>query len=583
MPILTDNVEVAPEIKSPAKSISQDPRPQAPQKQEKVTYQTLPFTDSLQFLLFHDDDLRTGRSGFSLHRWQAEVNQDICYGRTRVINIEDGTSEITAEKQPDSVNPYKFALCAANGSGKDAFVIAPLALFFICCNIKAKVIITSSSGNQLSTQTEHYIDTLARKVNAKCLELYGQEIIQIRKRHYTCTLSGSVIHMFATDEKEKAEGHHPIEPGAKMLIIVNEAKSVAPDIFEALRRCTGYSHWVDVSSPGEPLGDFHEHFENWPNKRRVSFLDCPHHAPSEIEEDRIKYGEHSPFFRSKWLGLFTFIGGQYVISHEKLEALRRNCKLGLVKSILQERPVRIGLDIALSSNGDESVISFWKGNKQIAQREWRIQNATLLAIAIEQEMLAQKIPKDHAFIFADDGGVGRAVIDILNNKGWRINRVLNQSAAKNKKNYKNRGAQLWYKFSRLVEEGVLIFKNPNDDKLFKQLAGRKYKMTEGGLDKLTLQSKKEQMSEGFPSPDRADAAVLAFTDADLSEFLEEKVRVDSKSDSTEVKQTQAELLAELRYNMRHAKHKLFGPNEVKRHSSYSINAIMKGRKHDRVY
>ena len=484
------------------------------------TSSALDISDSLKFLLMFNDDLRLGKivdgKPLSLHPWQVECNKDISYGRTR-----DKDGNIIKEAKPTSLHPYKFALCAANGSGKDAFVIAPIALWFICTKMQSKVIITSASGGQLTTQTEKYIKNLAIAVNQWSLNNIGQEIIKITKRNYLCTLTGGMIYLFATDEEEKAEGHHPTEPGAEMMIIVNEAKSVPPDIFEALRRCTGFNYWIDVSSPGEPIGPFHNHFQNWPNKRRVSYFDCPHQSPEEFEADREEYGENSAYFRSKWLALFTFIGGRYVVSHEKLQALLEANRRKEVAAIHQTAEIRVGLDIALSTAGDETVLCFWRGNVQLSQKQFRIQDSTLLALALEAELL-KFVNKQHKYIYADDGGVGRSVIDILNRRGWRINRVLNNSASKNKKAFKNRGAQSWYKFGRLIEEQMLIFCNLKDDKLFKQIAARKYKETDAGIDKMTLQSKKDAASEGYPSPDRADANVLAFTDIDVADFLIQK-------------------------------------------------------------
>lgn len=496
------------------------------------------FNDALRLGVEVDGEI------LSLHQWQVDTNKDISYGRTR----QNG--EVVSVQKPTQRHPYKFALCAANGSGKDAFVIAPLALWFICTKIQAKVIITSASGAQLSTQTEHYISDMAKAVNKWSVTNLGQEIIKITKRHYYCILSGSVIHMFATDEGEKAEGHHPTAPGAEMMIIVNEAKSVKREIFDALRRCTGYNYWVNVSSPGEPMGEFYKSFQNWPNKRRVSYFDCPHQSEEEFEEDRRDLGENSALFRSKWLALFTFVGGRYVIPQDKLERLREANRNGAVPTIRQDLAIRVGLDIALSTNGDETVICFWRGNKQLDQKTFRIQDSTLLVLALELE-LQKWVTKDHKYIFADDGGVGRSVIDILNRKGYRINRVLNNARANNKRLYKNKGAQSWYKFLRLVEEQCLIFKDLNDERLFSQLASRKYKETDAGIDKMTLQSKKEAIAEGNPSPDRADANVLAFTDCDLGDFLDEGARAQVAMAETVVKKTPEELFQEIRQQLKH--------------------------------
>ena len=153
---------------------------------------------------FFDENINSGK--VILHPWQVEEPARICGAR------------------PNSKHPYKYCLCAANGSGKDAFVIAPLALWFICTKKRSQVIITSASGVQLSNQTEAYIAILAEKINAYTMQLIGAPILKVRKRQITCLLSGSRIVLFATDEEGKAEGYHPLEPDAEMLIIVNEEK-----------------------------------------------------------------------------------------------------------------------------------------------------------------------------------------------------------------------------------------------------------------------------------------------------------------------------------------------------------------------
>lgn len=507
------------------------------------------FETCIELLAFFDPQINNG--SVILHPWQIEEPEKICRAK------------------PNSLHPYKYALCAANGSGKDAFVIAPFALWFILCKRRSRVIITSSSGVQLTNQTEAYISGLAEKVNNWAIQNLGSPILKVNKRHIVCNLSGSEIILFATDEEGKAEGYHPLEPNAEMCIIVNEAKSVAPEIFRALKRCTGFNYWINVSTPGEPLGDFYNSYNNWPNKRRITFFDCPHQSREEFDSDLKELGEFSPHFRSKWLALFTFVGGKYVLSHERLEKLRIKIKKNLVRSFGNE--TRIGLDIALSTNGDETCISIFDGNKQRKQITCRIKDATLLADFIEKSLLDAKIGKTHEFIYGDDGGVGRAVLDILRRRGWTINRVLNQSAPKNKKQFRNRGAEIWSKFNRLVEEGVIILLD--DEKLYSQLASRKYKDSTAGIDKLCLQSKQEMLSEGLPSPDRADAAVLAFSNIKVAEFLDSFIEEESKKiDNDSKTMTQEEIEETLVWNGQSLK-------RIRREGKAynSLNVIMKRR------
>lgn len=461
-------------------------------------YQKLEFDTALEFICWFDPYINDGST--KLYKWQAEELMKV------------SSAEASSQK------PFRYALCAANGSGKDAYFIAPLVVWFICCNIKARVVITSASGVQLSNQTENYISQIANHVNAWSQEKFGADIIKVNKRHIYCHLTGSRVELFATDEEGKAEGYHPEPvPGAKLMLIANEAKSIDPGIFRAFSRCTGFTHYLMVSSPGEPRGDFFRAFTAWaPNRRTVNYFDCPHLSADMFEADRKELGEHSPLFRSKWLALFTNIGGRFVVSQEHLDNLKLACEFDKIKKFGSE--LRVGIDIALSLAGDESVISVFRGNQQIKQLTCRIQDATLLADFISAGLVTLKIPKNHEHIYADDCGVGRAVIDILRRKGWSIRRVMNNSPAKNKDQFRNRGAELWYKFSRLVEEKAVILLP--DEILFEQIASRKYKETASGIDKLQLQGKPEMIAEGIKSPDRADAAVLALTGINLEEWLQ---------------------------------------------------------------
>jgi phage terminase large subunit len=518
------------------------------------------FDNPVEFLAFFDDSVKMGKEngGIDLYPWQVEIG------------------ELFGTVNPTGLNPFKFCLCAANGSGKDKYITAPFAVWFICCKVNASVIITSSSGKQLTNQTEKYISLLVDKVNKFAIEtMGGKPIIKIRQRRITCLISGSEIFLFATDEPGQAEGYHPFEPNAEMAIVVNEAKSVPPDIFAALRRCTGYNYWLNISTPGEPLGDFYKSWKNWPNKKRVTFFDCPdHQSKTEFEEERKVVGEADPNFRSKWLALFTYVGGKNVINQAALERLQDKIELKEVKEIFPNKRL-IGLDIALSDYGDETILSDFKGNVQKHLIHLRIKDATKLANKIDYELTyTLKVKKDQA-INADDGGVGRAVIDILRMMGWtNINRILNQSAAKNKKQFRNRGAEIWFKFAKLIEHGLVILLN--DPRQYEQILSRKYKSSIAGIDKMTLQSKTEMIAEGLPSPDRADASVLAFATENINAWIDAMENAGAIKVSQEVNTINEETnLRQVLKDMENANRTNYrGPRNGGKRLHGSLNALL---------
>jgi len=456
----------------------------------KGEYQVLEFPDPALFLAFYDKSIANGT--VTLHKWQTEFH------------------ESAAGAKSTSQHPYRFCLLTCNGSGKDAFIIAGWAAWFCASKIKSRCIITSASGVQLTGQTENYIASLCRKVN----DFHGCEIFRIRQRYIKCMLSGSEIRLFATDEAGKAEGYHPLEPNAEMTIIVNEAKSVVPEIHGALRRCTGYNYWFEISSAGEPAGDFYKAYTNWKNTRRVTSYDCPHISKDEIEQAKIDLGENSALFRSIYLALFTSLSGETVIPQKLIDDL-----LALFKNNPQEHTAlpedRVGIDLA--AGGDENTILFCNGNKCKKEIAFREVDTEVTALRIDKELKTYGIAKIHKYIYADDGGVGRAIIDKLVHMGWNINRVLNQSPAVSKKLYGNKGAENWYRFSRILEER--FFDVTTISPLCReQLYTRHYKKTNTS-GRLFLESKKEAKAEGRPSPDRADGLILAYTGLTLDDFL----------------------------------------------------------------
>jgi len=442
---------------------------------------------------------REGRE--NLYQWQKDQSQELA----------------DSFQTCDKLHPYKLALCAANGSGKDFLVISPFVVWAALTQIRCLTIITSASGAQLSAQTENYIRALCAGFNEYAVQIgfvqEGQKVFHIRQRFIRCNLTGAEIRLFATDEAGKAEGYHPLEPDSKMIIIVNEAKNVAEEIFEALTRCTGFSHWLNVSTPGEPKGSFYDSFCNWPNTRHVTTYDCPSHlAESSREDDRRKYGEHSALYRSKHLALFTTLGGSCIISLDAVNAL-----LLEPPTLSSSLPERIGIDLA--AGGDETVICRVKGARVLEEYCFRETDTTITADKLEAKLLEWKIDKKHEFITADDGGVGHAIIDMLVRRKWNIRRVLNQSAATNKKDFGNRGAELWELAKRVIEEKLMDISKLSP-KTITQLTTRQYKKKDASsITRITLESKKEAKAHGRPSPDRGDAYVLTFNGFSLDDFI----------------------------------------------------------------
>lgn len=427
--------------------------------------------DPVFMLSLYNENIRSGK--IKLHDWQVTLLRKFA-------------------KEREEKEVIRIALCANNGSGKSQFGIAPCAAWMCMRYPTARAVITSASGGQLDRQTGAAVKHIAEQVN----KVHGKEMWRINYRFFTYLPTGSTLEMYATDDAGKAEGYHPHIPEGEFAIFVDEAKSVAEPIFEALMRCNGLTRRLDVSSPGRMTGHFYNIVSSgrW-YTMRVKAANCPHLNKDEIREAKEVYGENSALFRSMYLAEFTSTDEQVVIMFEtinrQLQAPPKSIKFGKTYA---------GLDLA--AGGDENVLSVWQGNTQIGLECFRFTDTTRTRDHCIE--LFKKYSLEGPNIVGDDGGLGRPILDAIREKGYNCRRVLNQSKPINTIAYSNRGAELYFNFSNHLSHLVLL----GDATQKNQLASRYYRQSSTG--KMLLESKREARLKGHGSPDRGDATVLAF-------------------------------------------------------------------------
>jgi len=454
------------------------------------------FRSPVELLWFLDDDVSSGR--VKLHDWQIQFMEDFAISG-----------------QTDN-EPFQALVRACNGSGKDKYIIASCSVWLCMRYIKSRCVVTSSSGVQLDNQTDTYINQLCASVNQKI----GAKIWKLNYRYYECLATGSPLLLFATDEPGKAEGYHPLAFGAKMALFESEAKTVPDDIYNAMSRCTGFTHRCLVSSPGITAGHFYElsgisiprnqikdtagnTTENYV-EYKVTAYECSHISKSAIERDKSQWGESSFQFRSQYLAEFGTSDELVVIPNIHVIKSKNVPSVGHLKEPLN----RGGLD--LSAGGDETCLAIRNGNKLLKIIPFKFDNTEETIQFLIRAFEENDLKSPQAYIYADAGGLGKPIIDQLRNRGWsNLRYVLNQSKAWDDRVYKNRGAEMWFNFGKLLETGE-IWNAAGDHKLNSQLASRYYKITPE--NKHQLESKLQARSKGHGSPDRADSVVLCFSD-----------------------------------------------------------------------
>lgn len=572
----------------PSKASSK-PVQQQESKNETISassYCPLSFKDAAEFLYFFDPALRDGRK--KLYAWQIET-----------LRFLSQKGRFTTE------NPLDFTLLAANGSGKDAYIIAGFVCFVLCCWVRYKIVITSSSDQQLDSQTRNYIKYFSDQIN-DYLRQSGvlHKAIDAKKETFKSTvhqkgngksiaLTGTEVYTFVTNMGGRAEGHHPFPdatPGEGVIIIVNEAKTVPQEIYDHFAKCT-YNYFIQISSAGPNRGHLYNtwikgveypapYIQGKPFGRRITAYDCPHISKTKLENELAEYGPNDPWFKNTRLSLFTSLGESVVITEELLDkclAQSGRMQLGLGR--------RAGLDLSGRGN-DFNTFYVVEENELIAFERWRAADTELTVDILTGDSTTLGMFSKYGFskddaplrISGDDNGIGQGIIDGLAKKGWNIRRVLNQSSAINNGRFLNRGAEMWFTFARIIEAGFFYCKpEMMHPKLRSQLCNRHY--SQEGAGKLKLWQKKEEkagakgkvkgnyVDDESDSPDDADALILAFSTVSVFDYLNGPVVKDKKR--YPLLPTTKDIIE----NNRSVQHKNYFPESTKRSSNNLVDVL----------
>lgn len=411
----------------------------------------------------------------------------------------------------------KTTAITANGAGKTNVVIPTLALAHMTFYPNSRVVITSGGNRQVKDQ----IFPALKAHEGKFRDWKFQDL-------RITAPNGAVCIGFSTDEGGKFEGWHGntdelyalsadkkkeletqfqkelaelndlISSGNQkgpLMIIVDEAKSIRKEIFDAILRCTA-QRVVFLSSGGEASGEFYESHQprSTYTKLRAPAAQCPHADHARNIELIEKRGVSDPLVQSKVFADFMRSQGDTVIARADVDALVNNApdhKAGDRKFMCD-----------FAAGGAENVFGARNGNRITLPAKWR-ESDTMKACSqfILHFRQAGLSPDDAYLIHADNSGLGKPIIDRLAELGWQVTRVENGGKPADSA-YVNLSAEAWWEAGKDIQKRLWLL--PEDDVLVQQLSTRK-PVFKG--DKLGVMSKEDMKKEGLESPDRADVVV----------------------------------------------------------------------------
>ena len=392
--------------------------------------------------------------------------------------------------------PGAIAVKAANGAGKTTRLAAPAALWHATAFPRSLTIITSAVFRQVKEQLFPAIREHAHKFKAwkfNDVEIEGH--------------NGSRILGFSSDDPGRAEGFH----ADSLLAIIDEAKTVSDDIFNAITRCQP-NRLMLLSSPGGPQGTFYDAFHSrrkFFRTHSVTAADCPHIDPKWVAEQIEKFGEHHPLVRSMIYGEFMLDGQDGSV-----------IPLSFIERLIQNPPPfqdngEVSAFCDFAAGGDQNVLAIRRGNRVEIAAAWR-ERDTMRAVGRFIHLFEEHQLKSEN-ISGDEGGLGRVMCDRLAENGWHLQRVNNGGTPRNE-HYSNRGAETWYEGRLKIERGEIIL--PNDQELIGQLSSRMGWADSRG--KLALESKQDMRARGLQSPDKGDAVLGAMERVYSSQY--ERIR-----------------------------------------------------------
>jgi len=405
------------------------------------------------------------------------------------LNLYDWQKKVLADLEP---RDCRVALRAANGSGKTSTVISSILIWHALVYQRSIAVTTAGVFRQVESQLWPSMRSQIAKLGGPW-EVTSGEIRYLHPNGNTSRIIG-----YSATDPGRAEGWHAEDhQDHPLLMVVDEAKTVADPLFEAISRCQP-TRLLIASSPGGSSGAFYRAFTKEANmwsKHAVTAFDCPHITQAQIDEVIQRYGEKHPLTRSMIYGEFVDIGSEsLVINLTQLQ----NC----FNTPPQFKPGTRVAGVDFAAGGDANVLCIRDGNKVLPMIAWR-ERDTMAAVG-RFIVEFKKAGLEASNIYADASGLGMVMCDALAESGWQVNRVNFGSTAYDNEAYTNRSAEMWYGMAKKIEDAEIIL--PDDDELTAQLTCRRSMTNSKG--KLGVESKDSMRSRGLASPDRADALAL---------------------------------------------------------------------------
>jgi len=401
----------------------------------------------------------------------------------------------------------RVAIRSGHAVGK-SFISAAMALWYSECHVPSYVITTSSSWTNVEKTTWPEMSKMRRYAP---YDIGGEMLLTEYRR-------GIQWGIFSVSPKDPENFSGFRTPGG-VLVIIDEASDLEPDIMEAILGLTmsGHSKILMIGNPLRPSGPFYDAFHNstWATMA-ISSYDSPNVmsgrevipglcTAERIEERAIEWGRNSPTFKARVLGEFPDGSDNMLIKLSWVEqAMRREYQAEIDRNSLC-----MGVDVA--REGGDRIVFLIRDKYAVRYMEIH-QHESLMVTAGRTIDIARKHNVQPERVFIDDVGMGGGPTDRLRELDFAVTPINFGHKAQDAVRFSNVRAECYWRLREWLDptQGGTPGAIPAEHKaLAHECAMPLTDFTSKG--QIKLEPKDDIKKRLGRSPDLADALALTFS------------------------------------------------------------------------
>ena len=419
----------------------------------------------------------------------------------------------------------RVAVKSGNGLGK-GFSAAAAVLWFLHCHNPAIVLSTAPTFRQV----RHILWRQIRRLYRPAREVLAGKMLDTRwelaEDRYAMGLSA--------ESADEFQGFH----SPNMFIVVDEAEGVSDEIYEAIEAVmtSAEPRLLLIGNPTTVSGAFHRAFHRAFHQERhlyhtitISALDSPNVLAGEVvfpgltsakwvQERQETWGEENPIYRARVLGEFPDQAEDTLIRLSDIEAAANGEVLAGATGEALATPGNETADESGAALPDAvlavDVARFGSDRSVILRRRGTAVEEIRTFQGLDTMQLTgwviSAINDSHPTrICVDEIGVGAGVVARLKEQGYRVRGINVARRARQDTLFANLRAEGYWRLRDLFSTSQISI--PKDNQLMGELAAMRYSYDSQG--RILIESKESMRQRGLPSPDKADALMLAFLEA----------------------------------------------------------------------